>query len=101
MTEVLDTAITNNAVYRGPSAQAWFAVGERVGYDPKARAIVAVARRAPQDFLEAGGKGFARRHVPAGISRWLVRLGEGSAAFAERGRDAETLRRVCRHGRQR
>jgi hypothetical protein len=35
MTEVLDTAITNNAVYRGPSAQAWFAVGERIGYDPK------------------------------------------------------------------
>ena len=41
MTDVLDTAITNRAVYRGPSAQAWFAVGERVGYDPKTRAIVA------------------------------------------------------------
>ena len=26
---------------RTPSAQAWFAGGERVGYDPKARAIVA------------------------------------------------------------
>ena len=26
---------------RTPSAQAWFAGGERVGYDPKARAVVA------------------------------------------------------------
>ena len=29
----------------GPSAQAWFAAGERVGYDPGARAIVAAKTR--------------------------------------------------------
>jgi pimeloyl-ACP methyl ester carboxylesterase len=35
---------------RTPSAQAWFAGGERVGYDPKARAIVA-AQDAPLKIL--------------------------------------------------
>ena len=40
-----------------------------------------------------------RHFLPAGISRWLVRVGEGPAAFTERSRDAETLRRLCRHGR--
>src|SRR5215472_12799583 len=55
MTEVLDTAITNNAVYRGPSAQAWFAVGERVGYDPKARAIVAAQDAPLKTFLKREG----------------------------------------------
>jgi pimeloyl-ACP methyl ester carboxylesterase len=41
-------AITGTAAYAGraPSAQAWFAAGERIGYDPKARAIVA-AQDAP------------------------------------------------------
>jgi hypothetical protein len=36
-------SVTEMADYAGatPSAQAWFAGGERVGYDPKARAIVA------------------------------------------------------------
>ena len=33
-------------IIRTPSAQAWFAGGERVGYDPKARAVVA-AQGAP------------------------------------------------------
>jgi pimeloyl-ACP methyl ester carboxylesterase len=55
MTEVLDTAITDNAVYRGPSAQAWFAVGERVGYDPKARAIVAAQDAPLRTFLKREG----------------------------------------------
>jgi pimeloyl-ACP methyl ester carboxylesterase len=55
MTEVLDTAITDNAVYRGPSAQAWFAVGERVGYDPKARAIVAAQDAPLKTFLKREG----------------------------------------------
>jgi pimeloyl-ACP methyl ester carboxylesterase len=56
MTEVLDTAITDNAVYRGPSAQAWFAVGERVGYDPKARAIVAAQDAPLKTFLKREGE---------------------------------------------
>ena len=56
MTEVLDTAITDNAVYRGPSAQAWFAVGERVGYDPKARAIVAAQDALLKTFLKREGE---------------------------------------------
>ena len=56
MTDVLDTAITDRAVYRGPSAQAWFADGERVGYDSKARAIVA-AQDAPLNiFLKREGE---------------------------------------------
>src|ERR1700756_1782627 len=55
MTEVLDTAITDNAFYRGPSAQAWFAVGERVGYDPKARAIVAAQDAPLKTFLKREG----------------------------------------------
>jgi hypothetical protein len=40
--------VTDMADYAGPtpSAQAWFARGERIGYDPKARAIVA-AQGAP------------------------------------------------------
>jgi hypothetical protein len=34
-------SVTDMADYAGatPSAEAWFAGGERVGYDPKARAI--------------------------------------------------------------
>lgn len=56
MTDVLYTTITDRAVFRGPSEQAWFAVGERVGYDPKARAIVA-ARDAPlETFLKREGE---------------------------------------------
>jgi len=55
MTEVLETAITDNTVYRGPSAQAWFAVGERVGYDPKARAIVAAQDAPLRTFLKREG----------------------------------------------
>ena len=56
MTEVLDTAITDNAVYRGPSAQAWLAVGERVGYDPKARAIVPAQDAPLKIFLKREGE---------------------------------------------
>src|SRR5215471_18952195 len=33
-------AIATAKTYEGPSAEAWFAGGERVGYDPKTRAIV-------------------------------------------------------------
>ena len=45
-------AITETAVGLAPSAQAWFAGGERVGYDPKARAIVA-AQEAPLKIQES------------------------------------------------
>src|SRR5262249_30047424 len=57
MTDVLDTAITDKEVYRGPSAQAWFADGERVGYDPKARAIVATQDAPLKTFLRREGEG--------------------------------------------
>jgi pimeloyl-ACP methyl ester carboxylesterase len=51
----LVSAVTDTAVYAGPSAQAWFAGGERVGYDPRARAIVA-AQDAPLNiFLRREG----------------------------------------------
>jgi pimeloyl-ACP methyl ester carboxylesterase len=42
----LSRAVTGTALYAGSAAQAWFAGGERVGYDPKARAIV-TAQEAP------------------------------------------------------
>jgi pimeloyl-ACP methyl ester carboxylesterase len=50
-------AVTDTAVCAGPtpSAEAWFAGGERVGYDPKARAIV-TAQGAPLEvFLRGEG----------------------------------------------
>jgi pimeloyl-ACP methyl ester carboxylesterase len=40
---------------RTPSAQAWFAGGERVGYDPKARAIVTGQRAPLKVFLKREG----------------------------------------------
>jgi pimeloyl-ACP methyl ester carboxylesterase len=56
MTDVLGTAIKDRPVYRGPSAQAWFADGERVGYDPKARAIVAAPDAPLKTFLKREGE---------------------------------------------
>jgi pimeloyl-ACP methyl ester carboxylesterase len=41
---------------RTPSAQAWFAGGERVGYDPKARAIVAAQGAPLKIFLRRDGE---------------------------------------------
>jgi hypothetical protein len=59
----LVSAVTDMAVYAGPSAQAWFAGGERVGYDPRARAIVA-AQDAPLNiFLRREGDLFEHRQV--------------------------------------
>jgi pimeloyl-ACP methyl ester carboxylesterase len=51
------SAVTDTAVYAGatPSAQAWFAGGERVGYDPKARAIVPGQGAPLQVFLRREG----------------------------------------------
>src|SRR5215468_4205793 len=53
----LVAAFADKAVGAGPipSAQAWFAGGERVGYDPKARAIVAVQDAPLKIFLRREG----------------------------------------------
>ena len=50
-------AITDTAVYAGPSpsAQAWFAGGRRIGYDPKARAIIAAQDAPLKIFLSREG----------------------------------------------
>ena len=90
---------TPSAVAR--SAQVWFAGGERIVYDSSISRHCCERRRAPQDFLAPGGRSCARRFLPARISGWLIRVGEGSIIFAERKRDAETFSRLCRHGRQR
>ena len=39
-TGLIERLKTAPGAYAAPSAQAWFAGGERVGYHPKARAIV-------------------------------------------------------------
>jgi pimeloyl-ACP methyl ester carboxylesterase len=51
------SAVTDTAVHAGltPSAQAWFAGGERVGYDPKARAIVSAQDAPLKIFLRREG----------------------------------------------
>ena len=53
----LVAASVDKAVGAGPipSAQAWFAGGERVGYDPKARAIAAVQDAPLKIFLRRQG----------------------------------------------
>jgi hypothetical protein len=50
-------AVTDTAVHAAatPSAQGWFAGGERVGYDPKARAIVAAQDAPLKIFLRREG----------------------------------------------
>ena len=76
MTDVLDTAITDKAVYRGPSAQAWFADGERVGYDPKACAIVATQDAPLKTFLRREGE------VPHAVT-FLPGYPDGSFGWAK------------------
>jgi pimeloyl-ACP methyl ester carboxylesterase len=53
----LVSAATDTAVHRGqtPSAQAWFAGGERVSYDPNARAIIAAQDAPFKIFLRREG----------------------------------------------
>jgi hypothetical protein len=53
----LVSAVTDTALYASPtpSAQAWFADGERIGYDPKARAIVAAQEAPLKIFLRREG----------------------------------------------
>ena len=54
---MLDLVSEETAAYARPtpSAQAWFAAGERVGYDPKARAIVAAQNALLNIFLRREG----------------------------------------------
>jgi pimeloyl-ACP methyl ester carboxylesterase len=56
MIDLVD-AVTDTAVYTGhtPSAQAWFAGGERVGYDPKARAMTTAQDVPLKIFLRREG----------------------------------------------
>ena len=79
MTDVLYTAITDRAVFRGPSEQAWFAVGERVGYNPKARAIVAAQDAPLKTFLKREGEvSHAVTFLPGypdGSFGWKVKIG--------------------------
>ena len=56
MTHALDAAIADRAVYRGPSAEGWFAAGERVGYDPKARALLTAEDAPLKVFLKQEGE---------------------------------------------
>ena len=53
----LVVAVADTAVYVGPtpSAQAWFERGERVGFDPKVRAIVAVQDAPLKIFVRREG----------------------------------------------
>ena len=77
-------AITEVVVFTGsaPSSEAWFAGGERLAYDPKARGIIA-GRDAPlKIFLRREGRRRTRCLLAAWISRRVIRVGEGQAAFA-------------------
>jgi pimeloyl-ACP methyl ester carboxylesterase len=47
--------VSDTAIDTGPSAQAWFAGGERVGYAPKARALVAAQDAPFKTFLRQEG----------------------------------------------
>ena len=82
-----------------PSAQAWFAGAERVGYDPKARALVAAQDAPLKIFLRREGDVAHAVSFLPGFPDGSFGVGKGSAAFTERGRDAENLRRLCWHGR--
>jgi pimeloyl-ACP methyl ester carboxylesterase len=49
-------AASDTAVYAGASAQAWFAGGEHVGYDPRAQAIVGAEGAPLKIFLRREGE---------------------------------------------
>ena len=69
------------------SAQAWFAGGERVGYDPKARAIVAAGDAPLRIFLSREGDlAHAVSFLP-GFPDGSIGWAKVSAAFAKRCRD--------------
>ena len=77
-TSDLVSAFSDTAVYPGPSssAQAWFAGGERVGYDPKARAIVAAQDAPLKIFLSREGD-------PAQAVSFLPGFPDGSFGWAK------------------
>jgi hypothetical protein len=58
------------------SAQAWFAGGERVGYDPRSRAIVASEDAPPRIFLR-------REEDPAHAVSFLPGFPDGSFGWAK------------------
>jgi hypothetical protein len=90
-------------VYERPasSAQAWFARGDRVGYDPKAHAIVSTGDAPVRIFLWREGELSRAISFLPGYPDGSFGWAKVRPHFTERGRDAETLRRVCRYGRQR
>src|SRR5215467_13124791 len=59
-----------------PSAEAWFASGERVGYDPKARTIVAMQGAPLKIFLRREG------HL-AHVTSFLPGFLDGSFGWAK------------------
>jgi pimeloyl-ACP methyl ester carboxylesterase len=77
MSDLVGT-ITDTAVSAGPtpSAQAWFAGGERVGYDPKARAIVGAQDAPLKIFLRREGD-------PAHAISFLPGFPDGSFGWAK------------------
>jgi len=74
----LVSSVTDTVVHAGstPSAQGWFAAGERVGYDPKARAIVAGQRAPLKVFLRREGD-------PAHAVSFLPGFPDGSFGWAK------------------
>jgi hypothetical protein len=69
--------IRSTAIQAGPtmSAQGWFAGGERVGYDPRARVIVAAQDAALKIFLRQEGD-------PAHIVSFLAGFPDGSFGWS-------------------
>jgi hypothetical protein len=82
-----------------PSAQAWFARGERVGYDATARAIIPAQGALLNVFLRREGNLAHTVSFLPGISGWLIWMGQGSALFTGCGANAKALCRIRRHGR--
>ncbi len=68
--------VTGRVVDAGPSAQSWFAGGERVGYDPQARAIVAAQDAPLRIFLRREGN-------PADPVSFLPGYPDGSFGWAK------------------
>ena len=68
-----------------PSAQVWFAGGERIGYDAVARAIVRGPGAPLSVFLKCEGDlAHAMSFLP-GFSDGVLWMGQGSVVSAERG----------------
>jgi pimeloyl-ACP methyl ester carboxylesterase len=68
-------AVSDAAVYAGASAEAWFAGGERVGYDPRAPAIVAAEGAPLRIFVRREGE-------PAHAVTFMPGFPDGSFGWA-------------------